>query len=154
MTLETGGLAPCDGDLQRMASVGADAYAANGNPAAEEYVGPMGGFFEAPVNSQRPAEVCAVSCLKLPKGAEILDARASTTTAEPKSTRVRRVYSIAREEVVASDVPYVSRIIVATSSIGPLVCMAVANLHNRASDQRFNFYAYYVNASEWPAGPQ
>lgn len=154
MTVEVGGMTPCHGDLQRMASVGANAYASNGNPAAAEYVGPMGGFFDAPLRDQSPAGVCAVSCIKLPKGAEIIDTRASTTTADAKSMRVRRVISTAREEVVASDAPYVSRIIVATSSIGPLVCMAVANLHNRTPDQRFDFYAYYVNSSEWPAGPQ
>ena len=75
MTVEIVGMALCDADLQHMASVGADAYAANGNPAAAEYAGPMGGFFDAPHRDRSPAGVCAVSCLKLPKGAEAIDAQ-------------------------------------------------------------------------------
>lgn len=154
MTAEIGGTARCDDDLERMATTGADAYAANGNPAAAEYAGPMGGFFNVGRENQSPAGVCAVSCLKLPLGTEIIDTRAATTTAATKTTPARRIYTTPREEVVAGDAPYISRIIVAKSTIGPLVCMAVANLQNRAPDQGFKFYAYYVSSSEWPAGQQ
>lgn len=154
MTVEVGGLVQCDANLERMATLGADAYAAKGNPAAAEYAGPMGGFFKVPSETPNLAGLCAVSCLKLPLGTEIVDARAVTTTAASKSTPARRVYAVPREEVAAGDAAYISRIIVAKSTIGPLVCMAVANMHNRAADQGFNFYAYYVSSPEWPVGQQ
>lgn len=154
MTVETGGMARCDGDLERMAATGADAYAAKGNPAAAEYAGPMGGFFKVAGADPSPAGVCAVSCLKLPLGTKVVDARAATTTAASKSTPKRRVYANPSEEVVPGEATYISRIIVAKSTIGPLVCMAVANWQNRAEDQDFSFYAYYVTPPEWPAGQQ
>jgi hypothetical protein len=142
VTVEIGGMARCDGDLERMATTGADAYAAKGNAAAAGYAGPMGGFFNADTAS--PIGVCAVSCLKLPIGSKIADARAATTIAASKNTPRRRVYATPHKKVVSGEGTYIATIVIAQSTIGPLVCMAVANWQNRAADQEFTFYAYYV----------
>ena len=151
ITVEVGGMARCDGDLARMATSGADAYAAEGNTAAGEYTGPIGGFFKAETTD--PANICAVSCLKLPTGAEIVDTRAATTTAASKGELERRVYTTVNQTVTPGTATYVSSIIVAQSTIGPMVCMAVANWQNRGA-QEFTFYAYYVIPPESPAGQQ
>lgn len=152
MTVGTGGIVRCDGDLEQMATAGADAYAAKGNAVAAEYAGPIEGFFK--VDAADPQGACAVSCVKLPIGTEIVDARAATTTPASKNAPRHSVYAIPREEVVPGESTYISRIIVAQSTIGPLVCMAVANWHNRAADQEFTFYAYYLAPPERAAGQQ
>lgn len=148
VTLETGGVARCDGDLEKMATAGAEEYAAKGNVAAGEYAGPMGGFFKADADAGSAPGMCAVSCLKLPVGSAIVDARAATTVPASGNAVRQRIYATPREEAGTGEAAYISRIVMAHSTIGPLVCMAVGNWKNKAPDQEFMFYAYYAADEE------
>lgn len=146
ITLEVGGTARCDDNLEQMATAGADAYAAKGNAAAAGYAGPMGGFFDSQTTSL--VGVCAISCLKLPIGSVVADARAVTTVAASKDAPERRVYVAPHSDAMVGEAPYLSSIIVAQSTIGPLVCMAFANWQNRPANQQYMFYAYYISPPE------
>lgn len=148
ITADSGSMARCDANLEEMATTGANAYAAKGNLAAAEYAGPMGGFFDTAAERESPANACVVSCLKLPLGSKIVDTRAATTSAASQTSPMRRVYAVARKSPLPGDAAYISRIIVVDSTIGPVVCMAVANWQNRPADQGFRFYAYYEALAE------
>ncbi|CAN1721909.1 protein of unknown function [Hyphomicrobium sp. 1Nfss2.1] len=148
ITAEGGSMAGCDGNLEEMATTGANAYAAKGNLAAADYAGPIGGFFDTAAERENPTNACVVSCLKLPLGSKIVETRAATTTAASQTTPMRRVYAVPRKSMLPGNAAYISKIIVVESTIGPVVCMAVANWQNRPADQGFRFYAYYEALAE------
>jgi len=136
----------CSADLEAMGRQSAQRFERLARPNPEFYAGHFDGFVLKETGKPKDAG-CATSCIKLPKGTQLVELRGVVSEGGRNVHPGRRTYSAGAFDADAGK-PYIIEQRTAQTPIGPVVCARVGNARPEEDKWNFALYAYFEQAAK------